>query len=221
MKLAAAIGFLIVAIILSMNMFLALPLELEGMEYGVSGDELQTLRWKHKEFSDSNFVDFVKDYKKFEHSDVYDFAEARKLEIATYSFFLEHKESMRQLQRDQEKAKLELERRTKEAKLELERQEKEAKLQEERKASEAERRRSSASSATSSSQPSSGTITRIDTSTGNVAISGFSRVTVGKGTSITVNGNRVKNEGDLMVGDRCTVRMESYDLYAQNLVCSR
>ena len=70
MKLAAAIGFLIVAIILSMNMFLALPLELEGMEYGVSGDELQTLRWKHKEFSDSNFVDFVKDYKKFEHSDV-------------------------------------------------------------------------------------------------------------------------------------------------------
>ena len=126
-----------------------------------------------------------------------------------------------QLQRDQEKAKLELERRTKEAKLELERQEKEAKLQEERKASEAERRRSSASSATSSSQPSSGTITRIDTSTGNVAISGFSRVTVGKGTSITVNGNRVKNEGDLMVGDRCTVRMESYDLYAQNLVCSR
>ena len=73
----------------------------------------------------------------------------------------------------------------------------------------------------SSSQPSSGTVTRIDTSTGNIAISGFSRVTVGKGTSITVNGSRVKNEGDLMVGDRCTVRMESYDLYAQNLICTR
>ena len=72
-----------------------------------------------------------------------------------------------------------------------------------------------------STQSTSGTVTGIDTSTGNVAISGFSRVTVGRGTSITVNGNRVKNEGDLMVGDRCTVRMESHDLYAQNLVCSR
>lgn len=80
---------------------------------------------------------------------------------------------------------------------------------------------SQSTASSSSSQPSSGTITRIDTSTGNVAISGFSRVTVGKGTSITVNGNRVKNEGDLMVGDRCTVRMESYDLYAQNLICTR
>jgi len=144
MKLAAAIGVLIVAIILSMNMFLALPLELEGMEYGVSGDELQTLRWKHKEFSESNFVDFVNDYKKFEHSDVYDFAEARKLEIATYSVFLEHKESVRQLQRDQEKAKLELERRTKEAK-----------LQEERKASDAERKRNSMSNYSASPSASS------------------------------------------------------------------
>ena len=80
---------------------------------------------------------------------------------------------------------------------------------------------SQSTASSSSSQPSSGTITRIDTSTGNVAISSFSRVTVGKGTSITVNGNRVKNEGDLMVGDRCTVRMESYDLYAQNSICTR
>jgi len=87
--------------------------------------------------------------------------------------------------------------------------------------SNAEKETSSTNNATSSFQPSSGTVTRIDTSTGNVAISGFTRVTVGKGTSITVNGSRVKNEGDLMVGDRCTVRMESYDLYAQNLVCSR
>jgi uncharacterized protein len=80
---------------------------------------------------------------------------------------------------------------------------------------------SSSSSTPSSSQSSSGTVTRIDTSTGNVSITGYARVTVGKSTSVTVNGSRVKNEGDLMVGDRCTVRMESYDLYAQNLVCSR
>lgn len=84
----------------------------------------------------------------------------------------------------------------------------------------------SQSSATSSSTSiatsnSTGTVTKIDTSTGNVLITGYARVTVGKSTSITVNGSRVKNEGDLLVGDRCTVRMESYDLYAQNLICTR
>ena len=72
-----------------------------------------------------------------------------------------------------------------------------------------------------STQSSSGTVTRIDTSTGNISITGYARVTVGKSTSVTVNGSRVKDEGDLMVGDRCTVRMESTDLYARNLICSR
>jgi len=144
MKLAAAIGVLSVAVILSMNMFLALPVELEGMEYGITGDELQTLRWKHEEFSESSFADFVNDYKKFGHSNVYDFAEARKLEIGTHSVFLEHKESIRQLELDQKKAKLE-----------LERQVKEAKLQEERKASEAERKRNSMSNYSSSPSTSS------------------------------------------------------------------
>lgn len=144
MKLAAAIGVLSVAAILSMVMFLALPVELEGMEYGVTGDELQTLRWKHEDFSESSFADFVNDYKKFGHSDVYDFVEARKLEIGTHSVFLEHKESMRQLERDQKKAKIE-----------LERQVKEAKLKEERKASEAERKRNSTSNNSSSPSTSS------------------------------------------------------------------
>lgn len=151
MKLAAAIGVLSVAAILSMVMFLALPVELEGMEYGVTGDELQTLRWKHEEFSESNFADFVNDYKKFGHSNVYDFAEARKLEIGTHSVFLEHKESMRQLQRDQEKVKLESERRTKEAK-----------LQEERKAIEAERKRNSISNYSSSPSSSSSSFSSED-----------------------------------------------------------
>ena len=72
-----------------------------------------------------------------------------------------------------------------------------------------------------STQSSSGTVTRIDTSTGNISITGYARITVGKSTSVTVNGSRVKDEGDLMVGDRCTVRMESTDLYARNLICSR
>ena len=144
MKLAAVIGVLSVAAILSMVMFLALPVELEAMEYGVTGDELQTLRWKHEEFSESSFADFVNDYKKFGHSDVYDFAEARKLEIGTHSVFLEHKESIRQLELDQKKAKLE-----------LERQVKEAKLKEERKASEAERKRNSISNYSSSPSSSS------------------------------------------------------------------
>lgn len=80
---------------------------------------------------------------------------------------------------------------------------------------------SRSSSSSSSTQSSSGTVTRIDTSTGNLSITGYARVTVGKSTSITVNGSRVKDEGDLMIGDRCTVRMESTDLYARNLICNR
>lgn len=73
-----------------------------------------------------------------------------------------------------------------------------------------------------SNQGGSGTgrVTRIDTLTGNVSITGFSRVTVGKSTSITVNGSRVRDEGDLMVGDRCVVRGAD-ELYVRNLVCTR
>ena len=143
-KIGAATVLFITIILLPFNLIHFLPIELEGMEYGISGDELQTLKWKHKDFGDSNFVDFVNDYKKFEHADVYVFAEARKLDIANYSVFLKHKEAIRQLERDEVNAKIELERRTKEAK-----------LQEERKASEAERNRNSLSNYSSSPSTSS------------------------------------------------------------------
>jgi uncharacterized protein len=68
----------------------------------------------------------------------------------------------------------------------------------------------------------SGVVTRVDTSTGNVFISGFSPwVPTNRATSITVNGSQVRNEGDLMPGDKCSVRREPSDLYARNLICSR
>jgi len=208
-KIAAALGALIVTIFFATNLFVALPLELKGLKYGISGEELQSLKWKHEEFSNSSFDVFVDDYKKFGQADVYDFVEARRLNIASYSAFVKHKETIRQIELEEKKAKLE-----------LERKQKEAKLAEERKAIEAERKLTT-KIMSGGYGPSSGTVTSIDTSTGNVSISGYSRVTVGKSTSVTVNGSQVRNEGDLMVGDKCTVRMESTDLYARNLVCSR
>ena len=55
---------------------------------------------------------------------------------------------------------------------------------------------------------------------GNVAITGYTRVNVGKSTSVTVNGSRVKDEGDLRVGDRCLVR-DARAMHASNLICTR
>lgn len=79
---------------------------------------------------------------------------------------------------------------------------------------------SQSSSYTNQGGSGTGTVTRIDALTGNVSITGFSRVTVGKSTSVTVNGSRVRDEGDLMVGDRCVVRGAD-EMYVRNLVCTR
>jgi hypothetical protein len=76
------------------------------------------------------------------------------------------------------------------------------------------------STSTTSSEPRTGTVMSVDTSTGNVAITGYTRVNVGKSTSVTVNGSRVKDEGDLRVGDRCLVR-DAREMHASNLICTR
>ena len=206
-KISAAVLLLISVGVFCFNLILTLPIELEGMEYGVSGDELKQLKSEHKELADSDFIDFVESYLKFGKSNAMShasalkynlavdrFVEARKLNIANYDDLLKHKEAVKQLEREKTIA------------LEAEK----------KRIADAERQ----STSTTSSEPSIGTVVRVDTSTGNVLITGYSRVNVGKSTSVTVNGSRVKDEGDLRVGDRCLVR-DAREFHASNLICTR
>ena len=82
------------------NLILTLPIELEAMEYGVSGDELKQLKSEHKELADSDFIDFVESYLKFGLPNVTKFVEARKLNIANYNDLLKHKEAVKQIERE-------------------------------------------------------------------------------------------------------------------------
>ena len=193
-KLLAAVLLLITLGVFSLNLILTLPIELEAMEYGVSGDELKQLKSEHKELADSDFIDFVESYLKFGLPNVTKFVEARKLNIANYNDLFKHKEAVKQIEREKTIA------------LEAEK----------KRIAEAERQ----STLTTSSEPRIGTVMSVDTSTGNVAITGYTRVNVGKSTSVTVNGSRVKDEGDLRVGDRCLVR-DARAMHASNLICTR
>jgi hypothetical protein len=193
-KLLAAVLLLITVSVFSFNLILTLPIELEAMEYGVTGDELKQLKSEHKELADSDFIDFVESYLKFGLPNVTKFVEARKLNIANYNDLLKHKEAVKQIEREKTMA------------LEAEK----------KRIAEAERQ----STSTTSSEPRTGTVMSVDTSTGNVAITGYTRVNVGKSTSVTVNGSRVKDEGDLRVGDRCLVR-DAREMHASNLICTR
>jgi hypothetical protein len=112
-KISAAVLLLISVGVFCFNLILTLPIELEGMEYGVSGDELKQLKSEHKELADSDFIDFVESYLKFGQSNAIShasalkynlavdrFVEARKLNIANYDDLLKHKEAVKQLERE-------------------------------------------------------------------------------------------------------------------------
>lgn len=214
-KFAASVALIICAVALPLNLAIYLPEELEAIEYGVSFDELKQLKSEHNKLADSDFIDFVESYLKFGQSNtishaaalkykfaVASFVEARKLNIANYDDLFKHREAVEQREREK--------------KIALEAEKKRIAEAEKKRIAEAERQ----STSTTSSEPSIGTVMSVDTSTGNVAITGYTRVNVGKSTSVTVNGSRVKDEGDLRAGDRCLVR-DARAMHASNLICTR